>query len=194
MFLPPASGGAQGPHGKGCTRAAPQKCQNEFVELLTHSLARVWAALSSKSCRHSVHPPALSSRFPPSDTPAPGTPLPGTQHSTAQHARDEHWDGLQPSLAAANPTKHSHTQRAIMTGLGSGLPSALGGDPAPCAALCGHSWPLPLVLGTREGSPALWFHRDLAPSPHISQARGSREHQGYPKAGCAMSPGLLCGA
>lgn len=81
-FLPPASGGAQGPHGKDCTKAAPQKCQNEFVELLTHSLAWVWTVLSRNPavtlCTLRRSPGGL----PPSDTPAPGTPLPGTQHST----------------------------------------------------------------------------------------------------------------
>lgn len=138
-----------------------------------------------------MHPPALSSRLPTLRHPRAGHAAPG---HTAQHTTDKHWDGLQLSLTAANPTKHSHTQRAIMMGLGSGLPSAVGEDPAPCAVLCRHSWPVPLVLRTREGSPALRFHRDVTLSPHILQAGGSREHQGYPKAGYEMSPRLLCGA
>lgn len=36
--------------------------------------------------------------------------------------------------------------------------------------------------------------RDVVPSPSILQAEGSREHQGYPKVGYAVSLGLLCRA
>lgn len=55
-----------------------------------------------------------------------------------------------------------------MMGLGSGLPLAAGGDPAPCTVLCRHSWPVPLVLWTKERSPALWFHRDSTDSTHLA--------------------------
>lgn len=191
MFLPPASGGAQGPQGKGCTKATPPNMPERACRAANPLPSLGLDCAEQQSCLHSVHPPALSSRLPTLRHPRAGHAAPG---HTAQHATDKHWDGLQLSLAAANPTKHSHRQRAIMMGLGSGLPLAVGGDPAPCAVLCRHSWPVPLVLRTREGSPALWFHRDVALSPHILQAGGSREHQGYPKVGYAMSPGLLCGA
>lgn len=142
MFLPPASEGAQGPHGKYCTKAAPPKLPK---------LPGLGLDCSEQQSRcHSVHPPALSSRLPTLRHARAGHAAPG---HTAQRATDKHWDGLQLSLAAANPTKHSHTQRAIMMGLGSRLPLAVGGDPAPCAVLCRHSWPVSLVLGTGERSP-----------------------------------------
>lgn len=60
----------------------PKKCQNEFVELLTHSLAWVWTVLSSNPAVTLCTLRRSPAGFPPSDTPALGTRLPGTQHST----------------------------------------------------------------------------------------------------------------
>lgn len=178
MFLPPASEGAQGPHGKYCTKAAPPKLPE---------LPGLGMDCSEQQSRcHSVHPPALSSRLPTLRHPRAGHAAPG---HTAQRATDKHWDGLQLSLAAANPKKHSHTQRAIMMGLGSRLPLAVGGDPAPCAVLCRHSWPVSLVLGTGEGPPSPVVSLRCSTEPtHLAGWRKQRTSR-IPENGVCYVPG-----
>lgn len=70
------------PRGKVAPKLHPQTCQNELVELLTHSLAWVWTVLSSNPAFTLCTLRRSPAVFPPSDTPAPGTLLPGTRHST----------------------------------------------------------------------------------------------------------------
>lgn len=114
-------GGAQGPHGKGAPKLHPQTCQHELAKLLTRSPAWVLTVLSSNPAITLCTLRRSPAGFPSSDTPHAGHAAPG---HAAQHATDKLWDGLQLSLASANPTKHIHTQRATIMVLGSGLLSA----------------------------------------------------------------------
>ena len=150
-------GGAQGLHGKGAPKLHPQTCQSELAKLLTRSLAWVWTVLSSNLAITLCTLQRSPACFPSRDTPHTRHATPG---HAAQHATDKRWDGLQLSLAAANPIKHAHTQRAIIMVLGSGLLLAAREDPAPCVVLCRHSWSVPLGPRTREGSSAPWFHAE----------------------------------
>lgn len=111
MFLPPASGGAQGPHGKDCTKAAPPKMPQRVCRAAKTLPSLGLECAEQQSCHPSVHPPALSTRLPSLRHPRTGHAAPGhtAQHSTLGISTGM---GCSPaSLLQTQQNTHIHRQQ-----------------------------------------------------------------------------------
>lgn len=118
-----------------CTKVAHSNTPDKLAELLTWSPLWIWTVLSNNPGTALCTLQCSPAGFPSSDTPCTGHIIPG---HVAQDAVGKCCNGLQLSLAAANPTKHAHTQKAIIMVLGRGFLLAAGRDPVPCMVLCRH--------------------------------------------------------